>query len=712
MTRPSDIVFLWHMHQPRYVHPETGVPVLPWVRLHAASGYLDMARALERHPGVRATVNFVPSLVDQILAMVTGAKDELERIAEKPSDALDEAERREVVARSFSVRWDKMIAPRPRFAELLAKRGQDGRPEAIASAARRFTSADLRDTECLFLLSWLGWAAREDDRAIDALDHKGTAYDEHDKAVLLAAVRHAAAKVLPSWRALAERGQIELASSPYYHPIVPLVIDTEVAKRSRPLDKLPPRFARPDDAREQMLLALALHERVFGKKPAGMWPPEGSLSPEAVELYGASGMTWLCGDEETLARSLAAVPEDGDGLPGPARAHLWRQGKVALAFRDRELSDRIGFRYADVEADAAADDLIASARASAGEGGLCGIFLDGENAWESFPQRGKAFLDALYTRLERATESGLVRTRTMSDVVQERGAAARPLSRLHSGSWIDADFHIWIGDPVKNRAWTLLGRSREKLAIAEAARGLHDPSVREARRLLLAAEGSDWFWWFGAPFSSAEDGVFDELFRAHLAAAWRVLGDEPPAALREPISQSNAAAARAAEPHAFIRPRLDGRARAFYEWQGAARHEIAPGAVMAGPVHPVAAVLIGFDLERLYLCLDPHKDDRRRVAASHMSLWVRAGDHETHLEVTLGAADGGPELRALGGRVGSGEVVELALPFAALGAKPHDELRLWMTLEFAGVVLARVPQGGALSTIVPWQGWGDENWSV
>ena len=707
-----DVLILWHMHQPRYVHPATGVPALPWVRLHAASGYLDMARALERHPGVGVTVNFVPSLVDQIEAMLAGTRDELERIAEKPVDALDEGERREVLARSFSVRWDKAIAPRPRYAELLARRGQDGRAESIAAVAKRFTADDLRDVQCLFLLAWLGWAARQDDPAIDALDRKGRDFDESDKATLLATMRRAAGAVLPAWRALALRGQIELCTSPYYHPIIPLLIDSDVARRAGPHDKQPPRTQCPDGAREQILSAIALHERVFGKRPEGMWPPEGSLSPEAVAIYGECGVKWLSGDEETLARSLAAAPDDGAGISGAARAQLWRQGPVALTFRDRDLSDRVGFRYADVPAQVAADDLVAAARASAGGNGLCGIFLDGENAWESFPQRGEAFLDALYGRLEATAEAGQARARSIGEVVRERGGAARPLSRLHSGSWIDADFHIWIGDAVKNRAWALLARTRDKLSVAETVRGHDDPAVREAHRLLLAAEGSDWFWWFGEPFSSAEDAVFDELFRAHLAAAWRVLGDEPPVALREPVAQGEAAAARAAVPQAFIRPRLDGRARSFYEWQGAARHEIAPGAVMAGGSHPLAAVLVGFDLEHLYVCLEPHKDDRRRVATAHMSLWVRAGDHETHLEVLLGAADGGAELRTLGGRVGSGEVVELALPFAALGARPHDELRLWATLEFAGVVMARVPQGGALATQVPWPGWGDENWSV
>ncbi len=695
------------MHQPRYVHPATGVPALPWVRLHACSGYLDMARALEKRPGVRVTVNFVPSLIEQLEAMLAGAFDPLERIAMKPADSLDEDERRQVVARSFSVRWDKMIAPRHRYAELLSLRGEDGRPEAVAAAARRFGAGELRDLQCLFLLAWLGWAARQDDPTIDALDEKGRDFDEGDKTMLLAAVRRAAAAVLPAWRGLAERGQVELASSPYYHPIIPLVIDTDTARRARPKDRLPQRFARPEDAHEQVRLAALAHARVFGAPPAGMWPPEGSLSPEAVAVYGEHGIGWLAGDEETLHRSLTQSGEDWRG-PGAARSHVWRHGKVGLVFRDRELSDRIGFRYADVPAEAAADDLISAARASGAGGGVCGIFLDGENAWEAYPRRGAAFLDALYARLESEAAAGHLRSRTIGDAVRDRGEG-RPLGHLHSGSWIDADFHIWIGDPVKNRAWTLLGHARERLATIERDRG-SNAGTAEARRLLLCAEGSDWFWWFGEPFSSAEDPVFDELFRAHLAAAYRALGEIPPATLAEPVGQG-LGAVRAGAPSAFVSPNMDGR-RSFYEWLGAARLELPAGQVMAGGAPVVSAVLIGFDRDCLYLCLDPAKGERRRVAASHMALHARAGDQETVVRVVLGAPDGGPELCAAGGRVGSDEVVEVSVPFTALGARARDELRVWCTLEFAGVVFARVPAGGALAVQVPWEGWEDENWSV
>src|SRR5262249_43226603 len=385
----TDLLILWHMHQPRYIHPVTGRPLLPWVRLHASSGYLDMARALERRPGVRVTVNFVPSLVEQIELMLAWARDALEAAAEKPSADLDESERRLLLARCFSVRRDRAIAPRPRYAELLAKRGEKVAPGELADKSRTFSTAELTDLQCLFLLAWLGFAAREDQPEVRALDDKGRGFSEDDKRTLLAAVRRAAAAVLPAWRKLAERGQVELSTTPYYHPIVPLLVDTEAARRARPHDPMPPRFAYPEDARAHVARALEYHTRAFGARARGMWPAEGSLSPEAAAIYGELGVRWLAGDEETLHRSL-------DAPVARARAHAWRFAGVDLVFRDRELSDRIGFRYADVPAATAAADLVAGARASGGEGGVCGIFLDGENAWEAYPRRGADFLDALY----------------------------------------------------------------------------------------------------------------------------------------------------------------------------------------------------------------------------------------------------------------------------------------------------------------------------
>ena len=655
-----------------------------------------MARVLERHPGVHLTVNFVPSLTEQIEALLAGEKDDVERVAEKHADTLDEEDRRLILSRCFSVRWNCSIEPRPRYAQLYARR------------TTRFSVPELRDVQCLFLLAWLGFAAREGDPAIDALEAKGQGYSEDDKAALLAATRRAAGAVLPAWRNLAERGQVEISTSPYFHPILPLLIDSNVARRPRPGETLPPRFVHPEDARLQTLAAKEAHQRFFGRPAAGMWPPEGSLSPEAVRLYADHGVRWLAGDEATLARSLEGEPN----APAPARARnqAWRFADVDLVFRNHELSDRIGFRYAEMATDEAVTDLVTGLRSAGGNGGVVGIFLDGENAWEGYPKHGAEFLDRLYGALESETKAGRLRARTVSEAISDHGPG-KPLSRLHSGSWIDGNFRIWIGDPEKNRAWSRLAQARDRLATVEASRGDSDPGVREARRHILCCEGSDWFWWFGDPFSSQEDRVFDELFRANLQAAWRALGDEPPEELSEPISEEKLTR-HAAVPTSFIRPHLDGVADRYFEWLGAARTQIGRGSMMADRTHPIEYVHVGFDDTNLYVRLDPVRSERRRVAASRMLLRLKNGDHGAFLRVQLGSPDGGADFKAAGGRVAALDVVELALPFSIVQAKARDELRLWLTLEFAGIPFARVPRDGLITVTVPWPGWEDEHWSV
>ena len=513
----TDLVFLWHMHQPRYAHPKTGRIIVPWVRLHACSGYLDMARMLERHPEVRATVNFVPSLVEQIEEMLAGAKDDLELLTERPTDTLDRHEQKALLARSFSVS-QRAIFARPRFVALLEKK----------NAKEPFNIQELRDLSCLFALGWFGFAAHEDDPEIGKLDRKGHDFTEDDKAYLLKAIRKAAGNVLPAWRALAASGQVEISTSPYYHPIIPLLLDTDVARRSLPNDPLPPRFSAPEDAKEQILRAKRAHERAFGQRATGMWPPEGSLSSEAVALYKSCGVEWLCGDVHTLARS----------IPEPERnphTRLHQHQGVSLAFRDQDISDRIGFRYAHMPESAAVDDFVHAVSHLGGKEGAAFVFLDGENAWETYSHRGEPFLETLYQRLATEKKSGRITTRTMSEVVRSRGPGA-PLANLHPGSWISAAYRIWIGDGAKNRAWTALGAAKARLDAARSSHGRADPRVVEAREHLLVAEGSDWFWWFGEPNSSAEDPLYDELFGGHHKDAYLALGETPPQDLDTPIA--------------------------------------------------------------------------------------------------------------------------------------------------------------------------------
>lgn len=714
MKRTGHVAFLLHMHQPQYVDPRTGRAELPWVRLHATRAYLDVARMLERHPGMRLTVNFVPSLVQQLEEVVAGARDAWLRVAEKPTRALTPDEREFLVARFFSLNWGRLVEPRPRYRELLDKRGRDVQPHELRSRAQAFTDADLRDLTVLFYLAWIGFAAREGDHELAELERKGGGYTEEDLHLVVEKQRAACAQVLPAWRALAERGQVELSSSPYYHPILPLVIDTETARRARPDLPLPEPFAWAEDARAQVRRGAETHQRAFGAPPAGMWPPEGSVSPEAVQVYEEAGVRWLATDEGNLWRSLQA---SGDGQVGRGALYRpWRFGGVDLVFRDRELSDRIGFAYAHGDSEAGARDLIERARACAeaseapdGDPPLVPVFLDGENPWEAYPGSGEPFLRALFGGLER---DGGLRPVSIHEHLQTARTRGR-LRSLHSGSWIDSDFHIWIGDPVKNRAWSLLGRVRRQL---ERARGrVAEDKLAAAYEHVLAAEGSDWFWWFGEPFNSAEDAIFDRIFRAHLAGALEALGEPVPEELEQPVEQKRGAQAVSAlqAPYALIRPRIGDAT--FYAWHGAGRYEVPRGAAMAdSPL--VERIHFGFDRQTLYLRLDPAP--AAQLEGATVEVDVVAGDLRRRLAlgphgwvIREPEGDGWREL-ATGGPTHFARTIEAAVPFERLHLKPGTAATLAFRLSQGGIVLARYPQDGALPFTVPDDSFEADNWSA
>jgi alpha-amylase/alpha-mannosidase (GH57 family) len=724
--RQAHLCFLFHMHQPEYVDPRTGVAELPWVRLHGARAYLDVASLLDEYPEMRLTVNFVPSLVAQLEGVVAGASDAWLRVAQKAPAEWTLDERELLITRLFSINWDREVERRPRYRELLEKRGRHvPGPGELRQRAASFSDGDLRDLTVLFYLAWIGFAARRGDHELEALEAKQRNYSDEDFRLVIERQRAACARVLPLWKSLAARGQVELAASPYYHPILPLIIDTDHARRARPDLPLPAHFAWAEDAQAQLERGIAAHARVFGAPPDGMWPPEGSVSPEAVAIYRAAGVRWLATDEGNLWRSFALTGQP-HGRGDLYRAHRY-QG-VDLVFRDRELSDRIGFSYAHGDSRAGALDLIARARgcaeqstAPASEPALVPVFLDGENPWEAYPGSGEPFLRALFSEL---THDPSLKPMQLRQHLAE--APSRPeLSQLHSGSWIDSDFHIWIGDPVKNRAWDLLGRVRHRFERARNSAPADQLAASYER--LLAAEGSDWFWWFGEPFHSAEDALFDRLFRAHLAGALEALGEPVPEELDRPVAAQVAALQPARGLHpatALIHPRIGEPEHhpSFYEWHGAAVFDVPRGAAMADtPL--VERIHVGFDRERLYLRVDPspgvsldgtlldveleHAARRRRVRVA-----VTRASREWVLAEKMPEGEYWRELGSGGTTEALSSWIALAVPFARLDLSPGDRVQLALRLSRGEVALARYPSDGWLNLTLPDESFEAENWQV
>src|SRR6266851_314262 len=502
-------VFLWHLHQPEYRDPQTGQPILPWVRQHSSRAYTDMAAALERHPEVKVVANWAPSLLVQLDAYVAGTQDADEQLARKPAESLAPEERAHVLREGFSADWNVWVRPVARYSELLDKRGTDLRQIDLLERQAAFTAQELRDLQVQFVLAWMGFTARREEPRISELVAKERGYTEEEKIAAVDAQRRIASRIVPRWRALAERGQVEITCSPFYHPILPLIVDSDSARRAMPAASLPPRFSYPQDAREQVLRGIERARVEFGQAPHGMWPSEGSVSPEVIDLLAACGVRWCATDQGILERSELEL---GSALPDgyPAHYHPYLAGAdhaVTVLFRDRELSDRIGFRYAKSDPREAAQDLISRIADTEPEA-LVTLALDGENPWEHYPSSGEGFLEALYQGLS----GGEVRTVLPRDELRERPARTR-IALLHSGSWIDSNFRIWIGHPEDNAAWTLLGEARAALAEAEEKGELPRQQLEEARGHLFVAEGSDWFWWYGDDFTTENAPEFDAACR-------------------------------------------------------------------------------------------------------------------------------------------------------------------------------------------------------
>ncbi len=702
-------VFLWHLHQPEYRDPVTGQPVLPWVRLHATRAYTDMAAALEEHDRARVVANWAPSLLLQLEAYASGAAvDRDEEIARKPVDALTAAERAHVLKESFSVDWGLWVKPVPRYAELLGRRGTDLRSIDLLRVQEAFSARDLLDLQVHFILAWMGFAARREQPLVAELIRKQRGFAEADKLQLLELSRHLAGKLVPRWKSLADRGVVEISCSPLFHPILPLLVDSEAARRASPDMALPPRFRHPEDAREQVRRGLARAAQDFGARPTGMWPSEGSVSPEVIGLLGEEGIRWCATDQGILERSDLATARGR----GPLHHAPWMCGELAVFFRDRDLSDAVGFRYSRSAPRDAVADLLHRIDA-AGADATVTVALDGENPWEHYPQSGELFLRELYTRMDR----GEIASVLPREEIAARKPAGR-ISRIHSGSWIDSNYRIWIGHPEDNQAWALLGQARA--ALEQARPRLMPEQLEKAYAAALAAEGSDWFWWYGDDFTTDNAPEFDALFRRHVEQVFRHIGLPPPERLSMPIISPSKDKTHpqpvVAQPRRLIHPLIDGYSRSYYEWAGAGFYR--PGAAAGSSMYQNAGALLqlwyGFSLSELFLRVDP-APAADTTGELRILLTLPSGVDKALAMTVLPGGAACPVRDESGAQVGEGRcgvLVELSLSLTALGLSASDPVRVLLRLVRSGVEVDRLPRYGELEMVVPDRSFERTHWHV
>jgi len=719
-----NVVILWHMHQPYYVNPLTKKAMMPWVRLHAAKGYLDMIDLVTAQPEIRVNFNFTPVLIRQILELVSGeVQDEWENLSRKPAADLNEQDRRNLLENFFKINWDTLVRPCPRYAELLALRGANYTTARLDSIARTFSEADFRDLQTLYNLQWSGFSASRRFPLLAELREKGRNFTEEDKTAVLDIHHQILGLVLGEYRTAAERGQIELTTTPYFHPIMPLVYDTHIARRCQPHSPLPSAFSAPEDVRAQLRLAQEQHEQVFGKRARGLWPSEGSIAPEIIPLMVEAGLDYFCSDEGNLFKSLKNDPAwnnravDHFELFQGWRIHAGGTSIQAL-FRERPLSDFIGFDAARNETSRAVDHLIDHlkniAKVAPADRGVASLILDGENAWEAFPDGAESFLGSFYRRLLETPE---FKTCRIGDYFDAHPAQAHT-SHLHSGSWIRSDYDVWIGDPEENKAWEWLKETRHFLVERLAHHDIAAERAEAAWWEIYAAEGSDWFWWYGPDFTIDTDFLFDELFRLHLQNVYRILGVEPPAHLDVPICLATSDLGYS-HPLRLLSPDVTGQTRRFFDWLGAGELDLTRQQTAMFQGDRIGQKLhFGFGGDSFYLRVDLSRQPEAvilRFLPPHSARITVQQPRGGSIETLFEASEDGvlfvrveiPGLRAYWQ-----QSLIISVPKSALGVQPGDEFAFFVQVLEAGLQRERYPERGAIELTAPGKDFESEQWFV
>lgn len=661
------VCILWHMHQPDYRDPISDQTLLPWTWLHALKDYGEMLETVVETEA-RVTVNLVPSLLEQLERYEQGTDKDywLDLITRSPAD-LSEPERRFCVDQFFSVNEETQIRPHKRYRDLFHLKSVQ------PDSADQFSDQDLLDLQVWFLLAWTGSHLRRKKTVVADLLKQGSLFTEDQKRSLLSCCHAEVARVLSMHRQLEDEGQIEISVTPYAHPILPLLCDLHMAQSPSPGLPLPAAdFRYPEDARLQVREGLKTADRLLSPRPRGMWPAEGAVSEEAATILAEEGALWAATDEDILARSLADGPVDRKTL-----YQIYRYGKLPLLFRDRELSDRIGFLYATWDSGDAVVDLICRLKEIAGlsPGGTVAIILDGENCWERYPDNGYPFLRDFYQELRLTPELEMT---TIQQALKRSEPVA--LERLWAGSWIRADFTTWIGHAEENLAWEMLHQARRDVFSDQIQKALDQPDepLSEPVRELLRAEGSDWFWWYGDEHSTAQADIFDRLFRLHLEGLYQLRGLLPPASLQQAIKPVSSKST-GFEPTACFTPIIDGRVGDYFEWLASGSIELAVGGAMYTSRQGLDKIMYGYDDSFLYFRID-QVELLRQLGGEHGRFELRLLAKKPfrvqydlgHGQLTLPVGD--EEL--VNGGAAMDQVMEMAVPLAPLGLKPGDIVQL------------------------------------
>jgi len=709
MDGKLNIAFHWLFHQPQYADPEDIANSQPWVRLHAAREYLDLGLMMQKYPKIKSTITMSSCLIDQLLQYEIGFEDNFLSLTKNNPEDMKEETKSLFLRKIFDIYSSESMMGIEGWSKQHEMWKNRVEKEGLEKAVKLTSDSEILDIQVLHLLGWSGNSVLSSPELHNMVSKK-SGFTMKEKAAILKLHEELIPKIIPLYKELASTKQVELSISSYYHSILPLLFDNDYGKvADRYCEESSLHFEFPVDAIKQVEDAYELHEKVFELKPMGMLPPEGSVCYEVIELCAREDLKWLITDEQLLFQSV----DENLSAEMKYRAYNVKglKNSPAIFFRCQAVSEAITTEYFDVPPKDAVDDLmqklenIRNSLSGEGKEFIVPVLLDAENTWEFFPENGIPFLNELYSRL---SDSETIRTVTMQGYLEEAGELPI-IDNIQPGSIVDGNFNSWIGQEQKNRAWDVLTEAREALEKAGKTDDIRKEPFKSryeaAYRNILAAEGSDWFWWFGIRRAKFKRKLFDELYRSHLSKVYSYLNLSIPEELEEPLDyyvQEEAAA-----PEAMLTPYVDGKETEKGEWESAGYWYLEEVAGRQAE-YILKGLKYGFDKENLYLRLDGDSGllqsteevveiDICTVKPVEAVITVSMVDQ---LEIIKYRSQG-VKRDITGGEMKLQELIEVKLPLSEIGLGMNEKFYFFVRLTSEGRELERLPRQGVIKTVTP-----------
>jgi len=632
MAKKLNIAFIWHFHQPVYQESFEKDFLMPWVRLHATKDYLDMLYRIDKFPRLRVNFNISPTLADSLLRYTNGSKDIHLRLLMSDISELNDEDKKFILNNFFDANYANMILTRKYYSYLYNKRFSE---DEISTD--HFSDQEYADIMTNHTLAWVDKIFFDEYPELKKLYDKEQGYTLKDRRRIAEITYDIVRKILQTYKEYYLRDKIEISTNPYYHSILPLLLDVNALPYAynENLPSNPNVLA--EDACLQTKKALDKFEELFGKRPKGLWLSEHCISKKTVNLLSELGIEWTIADEGILADTLdQKFPRDFEGnLEDPfyicKNYKLKGAENTNIVFADSFFANLVGFGYGNYEGATAANDLyeriktIQNKLDNSPDDHILTIAMDGENCWESYANDGGEFLDTLYGLLEN-DES--LETVLMSEYFKK---AKNPivLDNICAGSWINKNFDLWIGEPVKNLAWKYLENARE--AYNERSLHIHSEDQKaKALEELHIAQGSDWLWWYGEPNESGQDHIFDHLFRTHLKNMYEILEVEHPRYLDIPLISIIGKPIR--HPRRHIAPTINGTLSEEVDNWVDAGYIFLPDNPTSSVGKTVKGIYFGNDRENLYFKFEINKSYMKdeETFSNQLYIYVRT-QNKKHL---------------------------------------------------------------------------------